>query len=107
MIWFKAEETLTEERIQHALRNVIRNGVASQVMGILTAGIFLVTFTVKLGTSNLVISLLAAIGPLAQLLQLLPVSIVEKIHNRRLITVVAAAISKLCCWTIVRNRNAS
>jgi len=39
-------------------------------MGILTGGAFLVAFAVKLGASNLVIGLLAAIGPLSQLLQL-------------------------------------
>ena len=99
-MWFKTEETLSEERVQTALKNIIRDGVASQAMGILTGGAFLVAFAVKLGASNLVIGLLAAIGPLAQLLQLPSIFIVEKIRNRRMITVVAAVLSRIC-WLII------
>ena len=87
---FRSEETLTEEKVQLALKNIIRDGVASQAMGILTGGAFLIAFAVKLGASNFVIGLLAAIGPLSQLLQLPSIFLVEKIRNRRLITVIAA-----------------
>jgi len=99
-MWFNTEETLSENQVQSALKNIIRDGVASQAMGILTGGAFLVAFAVKLGASNFVIGLLAAIGPLAQLLQLPSIFIVEKIRNRRLITIVAAALSRLC-WLII------
>ena len=99
-MWFNTDETLSENQIQSALKNIIRDGVASQAMGILTGGAFLVAFAVKLGASNFVIGLLAAIGPLAQLLQLPSIFIVEKIRNRRLITVFAAALSRLC-WLII------
>jgi len=97
---FKTDETLSESQVQSALKNIIKDGVASQAMGILTGGAFLVAFAVKLGASNLVIGLLAAIGPLSQLLQLPSIFLVEKIRNRRLITIVAAALSRLC-WLIV------
>ncbi len=97
---FKTEETLSENQIQSALKNIIRDGVASQVMGILTGGAFLIAFAVKLGASNFVIGLLAAIGPLSQLLQLPSIFLVEKIRNRRLITVAAAGLSRLC-WLII------
>jgi len=99
-MWFDTEETLNENQIQSALKNITRDGIASQSMGILTGGAFLVAFAVKLGASNFVIGLLAAIGPLAQLLQLPSIFIVEKIRNRRLITVFAAALSRLC-WLII------
>ena len=97
---FKTEETLNENQIQSALKNIIRDGVASQAMGILTGGAFLIAFAVKLGASNFVIGLLAAIGPLSQLLQLPSIFLVEKIRNRRLITVIAAGLSRLC-WLII------
>jgi len=97
---FRPEDTLTEEQVEAGLRYVIKDGIASQAMGILTGGAFLVAFAVKLGASNFVIGLLAAIGPLAQLLQLPSIFIVERIRNRRLITVVAAALSRLC-WLVI------
>lgn len=99
-MWFKTEETLTDEQVQSGLSYVIKDGIASQSMGILTGGAFLVAFAVKLGASNLVIGLLAAIGPLAQLLQLPSILVVETIRNRRAIVAITAALSRLC-WLLI------
>jgi hypothetical protein len=52
MMWFKAEETLSEDQLCYALKNVIRDGVTSQAMGILTGGAFLVAFAVQFGVNN-------------------------------------------------------
>ena len=97
---FKTEENLDQDQVQFALKNIIRDGVASQAMGVLTGGAFLIAFAIKLGASNFVIGLLAAIGPLSQLLQLPSIFLVEKLRNRRLITVVAAGLSRVC-WLII------
>ena len=97
---FGPKETISEEEIQSGLSYVIKDGIASQSMGILTGGAFLIAFAIKLGASNFVIGLLAAIGPLSQLLQLPSIFLVEKIRNRRLITVVAAGLSRFC-WLII------
>ena len=97
---FKTEETLNETQTQSALKFIIKDGVAAQAMGVLTGGAFLIAFAVKLGASNFVIGLLAAVGPLSQLLQLPSIFLVEKIRNRRLITVIAAGLSRLC-WLII------
>jgi MFS family permease len=99
-MWFKTEDTLTEEQVQSGLSYVIKDGIASQSMGILTGGAFLIAFAVKLGASNMVIGLLAAIGPLAQLLQLPSILLVEKIRNRRAIVVMSAALSRVC-WLLI------
>ncbi|MFZ2146721.1 MAG: MFS transporter [Sedimentisphaerales bacterium] len=99
-MWFKTEETLTDEQVQSGLSYVIKDGIASQSMGILTGGAFLVAFALKLGASNLVIGLLAAIGPLSQLLQLPSIFLVEKIRNRRAIVVITAGLSRLC-WLVI------
>ena len=58
-MWFKTEQQLGEEQLKSALKNIIKDGVTSQAMGVLTGGAFLVAFAVKLGASNLVIGLLA------------------------------------------------
>ena len=97
---FTPKESLTEQEIQTGLDAVIKDGVASQAMGILTGGAFLTAFAIKLGASNVVIGLLAAIGPLSQLLQLPSIFMVEKMRNRRLITVVAATLSRIC-WLVI------
>ncbi|MHC5184104.1 MAG: MFS transporter [Planctomycetota bacterium] len=97
---FKPEETLTESQIQSALKNISRDGMTSQAMGVLTGGAFLIAFAIKLGASNFVIGLLASIGPLSQLLQMPSILIVEKVRNRRLITIIAATLSRIC-WLII------
>jgi len=97
---FGAKETLSDEEIKSGLSYVIKDGIASQAMGMLTGGAFLVAFAIKLGASNMVIGLLAAVGPLAQLLQLPSIFLVEKIRNRRAIVVVTAAISRVC-WLLI------
>lgn len=94
------KESLTEEEVQRGLGYVIKDGVASQAMGILTGGAFLIAFAIKLGASNLTIGLLAAIGPLAQLLQLPSIILVERVRNRRAITMAAAGLGRLC-WLLI------
>lgn len=91
---------VNENQVKSDLSWVIKDGVASQAMGILTGGAFLVAFAVQLGASNFVIGLLAAIGPLAQLIQLPSIFLIEKIRKRRAITIFTAGLSRLC-WLFV------
>lgn len=97
---FKTEHKLTEAQVQSGLGYVIKDGIASQSMAILTGGAFLVAFALQLGASNFTIGLLAAIGPLAQLLQLPSIFLVEKIRNRRAIVVVTAGLSRMF-WVLI------
>jgi MFS family permease len=61
----------------------------------LTGGVFLVAFALKLEASNTIIGLLAAIPPLAQLIQIPAIYLVEKYRVRRAICVYATASSRL------------
>lgn len=91
---------LTQADIYKGLRSLLADGIASQAMGTLTGGAFLVAFAIHLGASNLVIGLLAAIGPLAQLLQLPGIYLVEILKKRKPITLIAAGISR-SCWVLI------
>lgn len=97
---FTSKDTLTEAEVQSGLRAVIRDGLASQAMVTFTGGVFLVAFALKLGASNLVIGLLAAIPPLAQLIQIPTIFLVEKIRKRRAISVYASASSRII-WLLI------
>ncbi|WP_292517370.1 MFS transporter [Methanoculleus sp.] len=94
---FETKESLTDEEIRHGLKLVIRDGLATQAMVTLTGGIFLVAFALQLGASNTVIGLLAAIPPLAELLQIPSIYIVDRVRKRRLV-VVAASLGARLCW---------
>jgi MFS family permease len=99
-MWFAAQDNLTDDEVKSALRYVIKDGVASQAMGILTGGAFLVAFAIELGASNFMIGLIAAVGPLTQLIQLPAILLVERVRNRRAIVVLAASLNRVC-WLVV------
>lgn len=92
---FPIASVLTEEQVDVGLKAVLKDGLASQAMGTLTTGPFLVGFALAVGSSNAVIGLLAAIPFLAQLLQVPAVFLVEALRQRRAICIVASALSRL------------
>jgi MFS family permease len=85
---------LSETEINSGLKNVLWDGIAGQILVTLTSGVFLVAFALELGASNMVIGLLAAIPPLMQFLQIPSIYLVEKIRNRRMITVITAIVAR-------------
>lgn len=91
---FAVKETLTEDELQIGFRNVTRDGICSQSMVSLTQGAFLVGFALKLGATNIVIGLLSAIIPLAQLIQIPSIYLVERYRVRRKISVFASTMSR-------------
>jgi hypothetical protein len=97
---FAVKEALTDKEVQSGLQAVIKDGLASQAMVTFTGGAFLVAFALMLGASNLVIGLLAAVPPLMQLLQIPSIYLVEKVRNRRAISVYASALSRTM-WLLI------
>ncbi len=69
-------------------------------MASLTGSAILVAFAIELGASNTLIGLLAAIPHLAQLIQLPAVGIVNRLRNRRFISVVASGVGR-AAWVLV------
>ena len=92
---FEVKESLTDKEVDHGLKLVIRDGLATQAMVTLTGGIFLVAFALQLGASNTVIGLLAAIPPLAELLQMPAIYVVDRVQKRRLVVVAASLAARL------------
>lgn len=91
---FKTKDTLANEEIEKGLRSIINDGLSTQAMVTFTSGAFLVAFALKLGASNVLIGILAAIPFLAQLIQLPSILLVEKIRNRRAISVYSSIVSR-------------
>ena len=68
----------TERQDRRVLRLVLFDALASEAMGTLTTGVFLVGFAVALGADNFAIGVLAAVPFFAQLLQIPAVLLVER-----------------------------
>jgi MFS family permease len=94
------KETLSEDDVTKGLSFIIWDGLATQAMVTLTSGIFLVAYGLQLGASNTVIGLLAAIPPLAELIQMPAIPFVEKVRNRRLVCVGASVVARLF-WVVI------
>lgn len=87
-------EHLTRAETERGLSAVIYDGLATHALVTLTGGVFLVAYALELGASNAVIGLIAAIPPLAELLQIPGVGIIERSGNRRLVAVATSLVAR-------------
>ncbi|MDY6855073.1 MAG: MFS transporter [Thermodesulfobacteriota bacterium] len=94
------QSILPEPELERGLRAVIRDGMASQAMVTLTGGPFLVALMLAMGASNLAIGLMAAIPPLAHLVQIPSLLLIEKVRKRRMISVSASVLSRMS-WLFI------
>ena len=97
MAFWRPVETLDEDARRRGLTAFLADGVCSQVRESLQSGPLLVGYALLLGVSNGGIGLLAALGPLTQILQLPTVALIERWRARKVITWWAALASRATC----------
>jgi MFS family permease len=100
LAWLKPKDTLDEADLNNGLRMILYDGICTQLMGIFTGGAFLVAFALLLGASNRIIGFIAAIGPLAHILQIPTVFLVDRVRLRKFLVVVSSFLSRLF-WFVV------
>jgi MFS family permease len=93
--WLRPHERLSDDEVSHGLTMVVYDGIFSQAMATLVGGAFLVAFALNIGASNKVIGVLAAIGPLSQILQLPSVLLIDRMRVRKLLAIITALPSRL------------
>ncbi|HEX6002912.1 MAG TPA: MFS transporter [Burkholderiales bacterium] len=86
---------VTPHDLERGKNALVRDAAWATLAGALYGGVILVGFAVELGASASVIGLLAAIPFLAQLSQIGAVALVERVRERRRITVVAVTASRV------------
>ncbi|UCG15640.1 MAG: MFS transporter [Phycisphaerales bacterium] len=96
----RPKECIDESEVRSGLQALLYDGVCAQVMGVFTGGAFLVAFALLLGASNVVIGLLAAIGPLTQILQIPAIFLVDRTGLRKALVVLNSFMSRLF-WLVV------
>lgn len=97
---FKPHDHLDDNEVQHGLKYLLVDGIASQLMTSLTGGAFLVAYALLLGASNTVIGIIASIAPLTQILQIPAIYLIEITRRRKLLAVVAAICSR-AFWFLI------
>jgi MFS family permease len=98
--WLQPQERLDESEVKRGLRLMLLDGVSTQVMGSLTGGALLVAFALLLGASHTVIGFIAAVGPLAQLVQIPSILMVERIRRRKVLVVTGLLFAR-SFWLLV------
>ena len=99
-IWLHPHEEITPQETRRGLVMLLGDGVCSQVMNVLTGGAFLIAFALHLGASNVVIGLLAAMGPMAQILQIASIFLIERTGLRKAAVVLSSFSSRLF-WPLI------
>ncbi|MCC6156268.1 MAG: hypothetical protein IT367_21055, partial [Candidatus Hydrogenedentes bacterium] len=100
MPYFHPKESLSQDDIALGMRMMLYDAAFVTFMGVLTTGAFLIGFALSLGASNVVVGVIAAAGPLAQILQLPSIVLVEHYRKRKALALYAATISRLV-WFVI------
>jgi MFS family permease len=93
-VLFPVKTHLEPGEVETGLQAVIRDGLTTQAMLTLIGGAFLTDFALRLGASNFVIGVIAALGPLSQLIQVPSIALVERFRNRRAMTVYSVVVAR-------------
>ncbi len=92
--WFQPRETLAPADVSRGLRMLLFDGAFAQIMAVFTTGAFLIGFALELGASNTVVGVIAAVGPLSQILQIPAMFLVERLRNRKTLIILTAGVSR-------------
>ncbi len=96
MRFFPQSPRLDDAQVQRGMRLLMFDTIFFQMMTVLTSGVILTDFARGLAPdSDTLIGLLVATPPLCQLIQVPTIALVERLRNRRAITVIAATTGRL------------
>lgn len=91
----RPDPKVTSEELERGKRALVKDAAWASLVGGLYGGVILVGFALQLDASPFIIGLLAAIPFLAQIAQLPAIALIERVRERRKITVLAATISRV------------
>src|SRR5205809_1211229 len=97
---FRTHESLTPKQINTGLKQVIKDGLATEAMSCLTEGAFLVAFALQLGASNFQIGLLAALPTFTNVFQLAAIWLVQRYRSRKAITVISLFLARMPLFVV-------
>jgi len=98
--WLAPQPHVTAPELRRGVRDIFIEGVLAWLMTFLTTGPLLIGFALLLDANNVVIGFIAAIGPMAQTLQLPAVYLVEKVRLRKFLAVTFAWGSR-AAWLLI------
>lgn len=98
--WLLPRREVEARHVAQGMRLLLYDGAMSHVLMVFTTGAFLIGFALNLGASNTVIGVLAAVGPMSQIIQIPTIFLVERLRLRKAITLATAFVSRLM-WVFI------
>ncbi len=95
MMRLAPDQRVADGDYAHAERHLVMDAAWASTVGALSGGVVLVGFALELGASPFAIGLLAAIPLLAQAAQIPAIALVERLRQRRKITVIGATAARM------------
>jgi MFS family permease len=89
------DPVVTPEDVERGKRALVKDAAWASMVGALYGGVILVGFALELGATPWHIGLLAAIPFLAQVAQLPAIALVERLRERRKLTIAAVSVSRV------------
>ncbi|HEX6266504.1 MAG TPA: hypothetical protein VFZ81_06360, partial [Burkholderiales bacterium] len=90
----RPDPVITPEELARGKRALVKDAAWASLVGALYGGVILVGFALELGATPFIIGLLAAIPFLAQVAQVPAIALVERVRQRRKISVLAVLVSR-------------
>src|SRR5688572_26386216 len=90
----RPDALITPDELARGKRALVKDAAWASLVGALYGGVILVGFALELGATPFIIGLLASIPFLAQLAQLPAIALVERLRQRRKISVIAVTVSR-------------
>lgn len=90
----RPDSVITPDALERGKRALVKDAAWASLVGALYGGVILVGFALELGATPFIIGLLAAIPFIAQLAQLPAIALVERLRQRRKISVIAVGVSR-------------
>ena len=90
----RPDAVIAPDELARGKRALVKDAAWASLVGALYGGVILVGFALELGATPFIIGLLAAIPFLAQVAQLPAIALVERVRQRRKISVIAVLVSR-------------
>lgn len=92
---FTPTPAITEKQLHAGMHQIVRDGVSTEIMTVLSGGAFLVAMALLLGATNFQIGLIAALPTFMNLFQLVSLWLVRRFRNRKAISVFCSVLARV------------
>lgn len=97
----KKPRSLAQAEVEHGIRITLIEGVLATAFGLLVGGTFFNALIIKMGADTHLLGLIASLGPLSTLIQLIVPWLREKVYSRRRLLFWLVVPGRILAWGVI------